>query len=170
MLAIDGRAGSGKSSLAAEVGAVLGGASAAPIVAMDHLYEGWSGLAAAVPRLVDQVLVPLAQGRDALAPRWDWVADEWGSPVRVPMTDLLIVEGCGSSVWPASDHAAVMVWLEVPEGVRRERALARDGASFAPFWAQWADQEDALYASDRPRERADLVLDQHGQVRAEVAR
>ncbi len=170
MLAIDGRAGSGKSTLAAAVSTALGGAAIAPVVAMDDLYAGWSGLAQSVPRLVEEVLIPLREGREALAPRWDWLAGRWGPPMRVPVTDVLIVEGCGSSVRPAGDHAALTVWLDVPEPIRRERALARDGATFAPFWDQWAQQEEALYATDDTAARADIVLDESGHIRAEAPR
>ena len=168
VLAIDGRAGSGKSTLAAAVSAALGGDHLCPVVAMDDLYEGWSGLAGSVPRLVDEVLVPLSEGREALAPRWDWHAGRWGAPRRLAVTGLLIVEGCGSAVRPASDHAAVTVWLAVPEAVRRERALARDGATFAPFWDQWAEQEEALYTADGTAARADLVVNEHGEILMEA--
>jgi hypothetical protein len=50
------------------------------------------------------------------------------------------------------------VWLESAESVRKQRALARDGDAFAPFWAMWAAQEDALLAVERTPERADIVI------------
>jgi cytidylate kinase len=53
--------------------------------------------------------------------------------------------------------AAVRVWLEAPATVRKERALARDGDTYAPHWDRWAAQEDAVYAG-RPCESAHLVL------------
>ena len=43
--------------------------------------------------------------------------------------------------------------------VRRARALARDGAVYAPHWDRWAAQEDALLARERTSERADVELD-----------
>ena len=54
--------------------------------------------------------------------------------------------------------------LDVPRAgpsltvVRRARALSRDGETYAPHWERWAAQEDAVYRSSRPRDRADLVL------------
>ena len=64
----------------------------------------------------------------------------------------------GRSSPPAAAYAAVRVWLEAPDDVRRERALSRDGETYAPHWERWAAQEDAVYAVARPRDTAHLVL------------
>jgi hypothetical protein len=37
--------------------------------------------------------------------------------------------------------------------------MARDGATYRPNWERWAASERALFARDRTRERADLVVD-----------
>ena len=71
---------------------------------------------------------------------------------------MLVLEGCGALVPPADAFAAVRVWVEAPTAVRRARALSRDGETYAPHWERWAAQEDAVYRSSRPRDRADLVL------------
>ena len=52
----------------------------------------------------------------------------------------------------------VHILIESAEGVRKQRALARDGDAFAPFWAMWAAQEDALLAVEHTPERADIVI------------
>ncbi len=39
------------------------------------------------------------------------------------------------------------------------RGIARDGEAYRPHWERWAEQEARLYAADRTRERADLVID-----------
>ena len=70
----------------------------------------------------------------------------------------LVLEGCGALVPPAAPFAAVRVWVEAPTEVRKERALSRDGETYAPHWERWAAQEDAVYAGARPWESADLVL------------
>ena len=54
----------------------------------------------------------------------------------------------------------LLVWLEAPEGLRRERALSRDGQTFAPHWERWAAQEAEVLCG--VAERADLVLDTSG--------
>ncbi|UOR02654.1 hypothetical protein MUN77_04915 [Leucobacter allii] len=50
------------------------------------------------------------------------------------------------------------VWLDCPEALRRERALARDGDVFAPHWERWAAQEAAFFAAHEPWALADEVI------------
>ena len=154
VVALDGRSGSGKTLLGTAVAASL----ACPLVHLDALYPGWDGLQAGVDLLTAGVLRPLARGGPASYARWDWMRDRPGRTVTVDVGGLLVVEGCGALVPPAAQFAAVRVWLEAPDTARRERALARDGDTYAPHWERWAAQEDAVYAAARPRRSAHLVL------------
>lgn len=154
VVAVDGPSGSGKSVLGAALARDLG----APLVAMDDLFPGWDGLAAAPGLLAEQVLEPLARGGRAAYRRWDWHRDEWAEVVQVPPSEVLVVEGCGSSVGPAARHAAVAVWVEADLAARMARGLARDGESYRPHWERWAAQEGALFAADGTRGRADVVV------------
>jgi uridine kinase len=155
VLAIDGRSGAGKTVLAQRLSAELD----APIVSLEDLYGGWDGLERGIDLLVSEVLEPLAAGRAALVPRYDWVAREWAEPVPLEPPEVLIVEGVGAGARRAAVFESLLVWLEAAASVRKRRALDRDGAVFAPFWGQWAAAEDALLARERTRERADVVLD-----------
>ena len=154
VVAVDGRSGSGKTLLATAVAHLL----ACPAVHLDDVYPGWDGLEAGIALLTEHVLSPLARGEPATYRRWDWMRSRPGRPVTVDARPLLVVEGCGALVPPAAEYAAVRVWLEAPDEVRRERALSRDGETYAPHWDRWAAQEDAVYAGARPRDTAHLVL------------
>ena len=77
VVAIDGRSGAGKTSLAAALASQLG----APVVSLEGLYGGWDGLEHGIVLLVSEVLEPLAAGQAARVPRYDWVAQEWADPV-----------------------------------------------------------------------------------------
>jgi uridine kinase len=156
LVAVDGQSGSGKSTLGVAIGAALD----APVVHMDDIYPGWDGLAEAVPLVTTQVLEPLTAGQPAAYRRWDWVRNRWSSRlVPVPAVPVLVLEGVGSSVLPAGDYAAVRVWVEADREVRFARGITRDGEAYRPHWERWARQEDALFAADRTRDRADVVLD-----------
>lgn len=155
VVAVDGPSGAGKTALATALAARLG----APVVHLDDIYPGWGGLAETVPLVTTQVLEPIASGERAAYRRWDWTRERWGPRVSVPRAPLLILEGVGSSVRPAGDYAAVRVWVEASREVRFARGMARDGEAYRPHWERWAQQEDALFALDRTRERADLVVD-----------
>ena len=78
-----------------------------------------------------------AVGLDALTPR---------THVPVDAGAHLVLEGCGVLVPPAAAFAAVRVWVDAPTELRKERALSRDGETYAPHWDRWAAQEDAVYA------------------------
>lgn len=154
VLAIDGRSGSGKSTLSGP----LAGELAAPLVKLEDLYGGWDGLQHGIDLLVTEVLEPLATGRAALVPRFDWVLDRWGDPEPLPVPDLLVVEGVGAGARRAARYESVVVWMEVATPVRKKRAIGRDGADYAANWERWAVQEDRMLAREATPERADVVL------------
>jgi uridine kinase len=154
VVAIDGRSGAGKTSLAAE----LSGRLNAPVVSLEDLYGGWDGLERGIDLLVSTVLEPLAAGQAPRVPRYDWVAGEWAAPRVIETPDILIVEGVGAGARRAASFESLVVWLEVPAPVRKRRALGRDGETFAPYWDRWAAQEDLMLARDRTQDRADITI------------
>ncbi|PZF85938.1 uridine kinase family protein [Jiangella anatolica] len=156
LVAVDGPAGSGKTTLAGRLAALLGDA---PVVHMDDLYPGWDGLAAAAVAVAPEVLAPLAAGRPARYRRWDWAASRWAGWVDVAPAPVVIVEGCGSGSTPGAPYLSLLLWVEAPHDVRQARGFERDGDGFRPHWSRWARQEDALFAAERTRERADVRID-----------
>ncbi|MEO7070237.1 MAG: hypothetical protein ABI131_07060 [Nostocoides sp.] len=155
VIAVDGRSGTGKTTYAG----VLAAALEAPLVHLDDIYPGWDGLTAAVTMVERDVLALLAIGETASYETWDWALDRPGERVLVPATSILVLEGVGAAAQPAGDHAAVVIWLEADDAIRKDRALTRDGAVFAQEWDRWAAQEATLFADDEVRDRADLVVD-----------
>jgi uridine kinase len=154
LICIDGPAGSGKTTLAGEVAEL----SAAAVLHMDDMFEGWEGL----PRITDQLeslLRPLARGRAGTYRRWDWAGDAWAETVLVPPAPLLVLEGVGSGSTVVGELITVLAWVEVPFDLRLERGLERGGVGVAENWRQWAVDEQKLFARERTRERADLLLD-----------
>jgi phosphoribulokinase/uridine kinase family protein len=161
VLAVDGPSGSGKTTLANLVGEALG---QAPVVHLDDLYPGWDGLADVVPRLVEWVLQPLAEGRPVRYRRYDWERGEYAEWVDVAVgvgsgASTLIVEGVGAGAVPCAPYLSLLVWLDAPTAVRFERGIARDGEGYRPHWQRWAEQENRYLAEHDPRGRADLRLE-----------
>lgn len=155
VVAIDGPAGAGKSTLAAQLAAALD----APVVHMDDIFPGWDGLAVAASAVADQVLKPLAAGEPARYRRWDWTEDRYADWADVPDAPILIIEGCGSGSTPGAPYLSLLVWVDAPHDLRMARGIERDGEAFRPHWERWARQENALFAAERTRERADVRLD-----------
>ncbi len=154
LVCVDGPAGSGKTTLAAEIGSLTG----APVLHMDDMFEGWDGL----PRITDQLetlLRPLAGGRSGSYRRWDWPGNAWAETILVPPAPLLVLEGVGSGSASVAELITVLAWVEVPYDLRMARGLERGGIGVADNWRQWAVDEQDLFARERTRERADIVVD-----------
>lgn len=153
VLAIDGPSGSGKSDLATAISEKL----SAPILHLDALHAGWRGLEAAPP-MVERVLAAHSLDDVAEVTVWDWDDDRPGSRIQVPPTPLLIVEGVGAGAARIRPYLSCLVWMEAPALVRRRRALARDGATYLPWWDIWAAQELIHFGRERTRAAADLRI------------
>lgn len=155
LVCIDGPAGSGKTTLAARLADALGGV----VLHLDDLYEGWAGLDGVADRLDAQVLTPVAAGRPGRYQRYDWEADRFADWVDLPVTAVLVVEGCGSAARAVAGRASAVVWVEAPAAVRLERGLERDGEAMRPQWLRWRALEQEHFAREGTRERADVVVD-----------
>lgn len=151
LICVDGPSGSGKTSLAERL--------SAPVIHLDELLAGWEG---GLPRMVDalvaDVLEPLSHGRPAAYHRWDWLAGRFTEWVPVPPTPLLVLEGAGAGSRACTSYASTLVWVEAPAHERKQRALDRDGDTFAPYWDSWAALEREHFAREGTRERADLII------------
>lgn len=159
LVLVDGPSGSGKTTLATAV-AALAAARDVPssVVNLDAMYDGWGGLPGIEARLA-RLLAPLAEGRAGRYERYDWSAGRFAETVEVRPVDLLVVEGVGAAAAPVAHLGTVLVWVEAPRDLRRRRGVKRDGAAFEAVWEQWEAAEVEVFARDRGRERADLVVD-----------
>lgn len=146
-LLVDGRSGSGKTELAR---AIVDGWPEAQLLRMDDLYPGWTGLAAGASALPSV----LAAGRWQ---RWDWAAASFAEEHTIDPMRPLVVEGVGALTRASRRLAALAVWIETDDALRRTRALSRD-AYFAPHWEAWAAQEIELIEREHPQRLADAVL------------
>ncbi|MCS6570278.1 ATP-binding protein [Curtobacterium flaccumfaciens pv. flaccumfaciens] len=146
---IDGRSGTGKTTLGAQVAEQLG----AQLVHLDDLYPGWDGLRAAADAVVTDVL-----GAPSGYRRWDWAADAPADWTSVDPDLPIVVEGCGALSRASAPLASLRVWLEADDAVRWDRAIGRDGEVFAREWDRWAAQEQAFIAAEDPAALADVVL------------
>lgn len=156
LICVDGPAGSGKTTLAAQ----LADALEAPVIHMDDLYEGWvAGPDGGAENLRRWVLDPLAAGEQVRYRRYDWVESEWAEWHDVPPSAHLVVEGCGAGARQVDALGAFRIWVQADETERLRRGLARDGEDAREHWLRWMADEAEHYARERTRERADLHLD-----------
>lgn len=156
IIAIDGRSGAGKTTLAIELAARLRAHHKVALFHLEDIYPGWNGLAAGVERYVSTVLTPLSRGEAASWTSWDW-KNHYDGDTRVTLpAEIVIVEGVGAAAAAARPLLSAVVWAESPDEVRRVRALARDGETYEPYWDQWAAQEEEWLGQDDVPGHADL--------------
>jgi uridine kinase len=151
LVAVDGPAGSGKTTLAAGVAALTG----AQVVHMDDLMDGWDGMAGTGEQLVS-IVAPLTSGASGRYRHYNWLEGRFDRTVDVPPAPWLVVEGVGAGNPVIAAHVTVLVWVEADDDLRLARGLARDGLAMEDHWRQWMRAEPGFFAAQRTAERADL--------------
>lgn len=151
---IDGRSGSGKTSLARALVARWPLRGRVQLVALDSLYPGWDGLEEGVEIARESILRPHARGLIGVWQRWDWELAEPAEAHAVDPSLPLVVEGSGLLTAGTERLGDVRVWLESPTHSRMRRALQRDGDTYRPHWNRWAEQEEHHLRRDAPATRA----------------
>jgi uridine kinase len=161
LIAVDGGAGSGKTTFARCLASAL---SAAVIqlddfISVDDLEHFW-------PRFEAQVLGPLMRGEDLNYQIRDWVGDHRGRSLgaehkRMSFCSTVVLEGVSSSRKALSSRLSFAVWVETLEPLRLKRGLDRDAevAGNREIWDAWLKLEAAFLQADGARSRADLVVD-----------
>lgn len=156
IIAVDGRSGAGKTTLAVELAAKLRQHHKVSLFHLEDIYPGWNGLMPGIERYVATVLKPLSEGMAAEWTSWDWVKHyDGGLNVTLP-AEIVIVEGVGAAADAARSMVDAVVWVESPGDDRRRRALTRDGSTYEPYWDSWAAQEDDWLEADSVVSAADV--------------
>jgi uridine kinase len=153
IVAVDGPGGAGKSTFANRLARELG----APLVHTDD-FASWDNPLDWWPRLVEELLEPLARGERASYRRSRWAADDPESWHEVEPTEHLVLEGVSASREAFRPFLTYSVWVETPREIRLARGLERDGEDARGLWEQWMAEEDEYVRREHPRERADAVV------------
>jgi uridine kinase len=153
LVAVDGPAGSGKTTLGAAVAELTG----AQVVHMDDLMNGWGDMAGTGDQL-RTIVGPLTAGTAGSYRRYNWHEGRFDGTVPVPPAPWLVIEGVGAGNPVVAEHVTVLVWVEVDEELRLRRGLERDGTAMEGHWRTWMRQEVGFFAAQRTAERADVVV------------
>lgn len=147
LLLIDGASGTGKTTLAADLAASWPTDRSVVTLHMDDFYSGWSGLAAGMTVLFEEVMPGIDAEVDTPLRRFDWTAGHFVDGGILPARVDVIVEGCGSFVVSSARPRTLRLWLDSDDNLRRQRALSRPGEDFGAHWDEW-DEQFQNYVSD----------------------
>ncbi|MEV6776874.1 uridine kinase family protein [Streptomyces syringium] len=156
LVAVDGHAGSGKSTFSGRLAAALGGA---PVLHLDDLATheelfDWSD------RLDAWILAPLSRGETARYRTYDWVARRFAGERELAPAPVVIVEGVGAGRRALRPYLACLMWMELTDVSSWERGQLRDGPGMSTFWDGWKRAEREHFAADPTRPYAELLVHQ----------
>ncbi|MFE1442871.1 uridine kinase [Streptomyces sp. NPDC058739] len=156
LVAVDGHAGSGKSTFAGRLAGALGGA---PVLRLDDIATH-EELFAWTDRVLRQVVEPLSRAEPAAYRPYDWRARCFGPPRELAPAEVVLIEGVGAGRRALRPYLARLLWMEMPPQEAWDRGRARDGAEQRVFWDGWVPAERRHFAEDPSRPFADLVVRQ----------
>ncbi|MFF3324097.1 uridine kinase [Streptomyces sp. NPDC002889] len=157
LVAVDGHAGSGKSTFAARLAAAVGDDTAAPVLHLDDL-ASHEELFAWTDRMLAEVIAPLSTGAPALYHPYDWNLRSFGGPRRLEAAPVVLVEGVGAGRRALRPYLARLLWMERDAEESWARGRARDGAGLRGFWDTWTVAETRHFSADPSRPFADTLI------------
>lgn len=159
IIAIDGPAGAGKTTLANRIASRYQGTSIT--IHMDDLYGGWEdALGPSLARvLVNQILTPVSQRKAFGYRRYDWLQRRFNEPERFAPPDLLIMEGVGSGQRACGKFLNELIWIDIDAEVGLARVLNRDGDYLLEEMSVWQMHERDHFKNENTRGRATIRLD-----------
>lgn len=164
LVAIDGRCGSGKTTLARELAQACGGT----VVHMDDFYlpfnqrqSDWMeqiGGNMDFERLRSQVLQPLRNGCQSRYRPFLCKTGCYGEEILLQPGGLTILEGTYSHHPALEVKFDWKIFLTCSVEEQKQRLIEREGERFVRFQEIWIPLEERYFAAYQIREHADLVL------------
>jgi len=159
IIAIDGPAGAGKTTLASTLSLALSPQMSTTVVHMDELYPGWEN---ALGDELTKTLTWLTSCHKAKKPllysSFNWIANEFNPPKSHASTQLLILEGVASAQLPIEENLVTSIWLDLDPEIGFRRVIERDGENISLEMKKWLVTQEQHFAADRTKERCEFLL------------
>jgi uridine kinase len=159
LLAIDGPAGAGKTTFAAQLEAELSLNASVRVIHMDDLYNGWdNALSNALSEILDRISTAHLAGREFVIKKFNWHTMQFDAEEKITPTDFLIIEGVGAAQQIVRETGATTYWLDIEPQIGLQRVLDRDGAHIEAQMRKWQVDQDKHFARDETRENCEFKL------------
>jgi uridine kinase len=159
LLAIDGPAGAGKTTLAAQLHAEYSVDSTVRTIHMDELYNGWDdAFGQSLTDALQAITSAHLSGLTHTIKIFNWHLMEFDREEVIDPTDFLILEGVGAAQKVVREAGAITYWLDIDNDTGLQRVLARDGAHIEKEMRQWQIQQSIHFAKDQTRENCEFKL------------
>ncbi len=165
VISIDGRCGSGKSSLAAVIEEVF----SCNVFHMDDYYlpfhrraDDWETIPAGnmdLERFKEEVLQPLKEGQDVLYRPFDCQTGSLAEPFVVPAAQLTVIEGSYSQHPELSDQYDLKIFITCCPEVQKSRLTEREGDYVLAFFHRWMPMEERYFKAFDIEKKSDMILD-----------
>ncbi len=159
IIAIDGPAGAGKTTLATQLFQALSSRFSVEVIHMDDLYNGWeNALGDQLTEELARIIGSVRNQTPYKIPIFDWASNTFSTSRNFVAPQILILEGVGSARSHVREFAMTTIWIEVDRAIGIERVIARDGDAIETHMKQWLVDQEMYFTSDKTRESADFVL------------
>lgn len=159
IIAIDGPAGAGKTTLAEHLSAALSLKYKCVTIHMDDLYNGWDN---AFDHHLTEALVGAAtahrKSQKYSLSHFDWTKGEYRPAIEVSQAELLILEGVGSSQSMVRPFLTASIWIDIDAEKGLERVIARDGDAISHPMRNWLNLQEQHFLANDSQNAADFVL------------
>lgn len=165
IMAIDGRCGSGKTTLAQKLSNLI----LAPVIHMDDFFLppnlrtdarlSEAGGNIHYERFLDEVVAGLKTGNSFCYKPFICSTMDYGNPITINIGPIIIVEGAYSTHPLFKDIYNVKVFCDISESEQKQRIICRDGAErYQDFEQKWIPMEEKYFKEFNIREKCDLII------------
>lgn len=159
VIAIDGPAGAGKTTLAHEISLALASRYSITEIHMDDLYDGWEN---ALTNRLSDVLTHIVSAhkdrKDFSLSTYNWNENRFNPALEIKAADLLILEGVGSGQMAIRDSLSALIWMEIEDSQGLTRVLARDGKEIENQMRMWLATQEQHFRAEGTQNAADFIL------------
>lgn len=166
LIALDGRCGSGKTTLAAQLAEQFPGSA---VFHTDDYYlppaqriPNWAETSCAnmdLTRLREEVLVPAQAGAAVRSRAYSCREGAYLPEQCVPPAPLYILEGSYSHHPLLAPYEDFRVFMTCSDAEQTRRLQAREGDRYPDFAARWIPLEEAYFTQHNIEDAADFVMD-----------